>query len=524
MSRHGTMLNGVRLLPGKAAPLAWGDHLRIGPYTLRVLTGDGPPQSDKPLAASSESSATSVRVVDSRGEGEFVESVDTDTVGRLAQHRLDLLLSYAAAINTAPDEPALATALLDAALAGSGYGRGALLRKLGRDAANSAGPLIVAGEHVCDLVLSRFRGGRTQDDAGFTLSASLLIEAAQGKPARLGAFSGANADWGQSIADLRIHSALCLPMFVGDEVTRFLYLDARGAEAGVEHDAAGFCVALARIGGLAMSNLIRAELEHRQRLLEAQLGAAREAQQLIVPPPSGTVAGLQYALRMRPGMYVAGDLFDILQLPDGRVAVFLGDVTGEGVGAGILMAGAQSHLHAALLHTGDPQAAVNEVNAYLSAHSPADRFVSLWVGVFDRDAQKVRFVDAGHGHWLLVPHDGPPHRPSQGPGGPPVAIDADITYEAAEFTFRERDRLVLFSDGIVEQSAPQAEGAAHVDRFGLDRAKEVLSHCTTVDQDTRRLLRAVLDFAQSEALDDDTTVASVAWTTPAAPPPSPDAP
>jgi sigma-B regulation protein RsbU (phosphoserine phosphatase) len=528
-SRHGTFLNGVQIPGGEAEPVAAGDQIRIGPWVFSVLIeGSGPPPmriGGEQVSGGSTVHGAVATVVREHRRGEYVESLDEARLGRLAQSRLALLIKYAAKINTAPTEDKLFASVIEAVLAGSGFGRAALLRPKHTGAsASEHGEQMDAPE--VDVVAAASLGGRASDDDQFGLSASLITEAASGKPARLGGFgsSAGVPDYGQSVADLRIHTALCIPITVGEEIKSFLYLDARGGEATVQADAAEFCIALAQICGLAMASIVRGDLEARHRALEAQLGAAREAQQLIVPPPSGVVGGLKYALRMRPGMFVAGDLYDILELPDGRVAVFLGDVTGEGVGAGILMAGAQAQLHAAMLHHADPADAVNMVNHYLASHSPPDRFISLWVGIFDRAAGTVRYVDAGHGHWVHVcGTDGP--RVVKGIGGIPAAIDPDVTYEAAEISFAPGDRLVLFSDGVVEQIGPE-EVESDLDRpvspttatvvegpprFGITRVLDVLSRSETCDQDTRRLLRAVLDFAGREALDDDTTIASVEW-------------
>src|SRR5262249_19080875 len=159
-----------------------------------------------------------------------------------------------------------------------------------------------------------------------------------------------------------------------------LYLDARGTHRDVAPDAAAFCQVIARLCGLALSNLKRVELEQRQRHLEAEVQAAREAQLLILPPEHGVVGSVQYAMRMRPGHFVAGDLFDVLELDEHRVAVSIGDVAGHGVGAAVLMAASQSHLSAALQRHRDPAIAIAEVNRYLTERSTPHRFVSLWVG------------------------------------------------------------------------------------------------------------------------------------------------
>ena len=509
-SRHGTMLNGVEIEPGEPAPVESGDQIRIGPWTLSVSIGAGGFRGERGRTGTASQAA----VVKERRRGEVVQEVDAESMGRLAQHRLDLLFEYASTINAAADEAGLGAAVVESALSGSGFGRGALLRAC-EDGSE------------CEIIASAVRGGGVRDDRDgsptrFDISATLLSKAAEGKPAILESIGGGSTpDYGQSVMDLRIHSALCVPVFLGDRVEAYLYLDARGRESGVQPDATGFCVALARLCGLAMSNLVRRELEKRQAEMEVQLGAAREAQQMILPSLSGDVGGLRYALRMHPGLFVAGDLFDIVALGEGRVAVFLGDVTGEGIGAGILMASGQAHLHALLLQHGDPESAVNEVNRYLAEHSPPDRFISLWVGLFDRAAGTLTYVDAGHGHWVVIPSGGAPRKADRG-GGIPAAIDPGMTYTAREMPFGEGDRLVVFSDGVVEQSG--AGSSRSQDQFGIDSVLRVLAGSDTPEGDVEGVMRAVVSHAGGENLDDDTTIASVQWGDPGGRLVSPDSP
>ena len=160
---------------------------------------------------------------------------------------------------------------------------------------------------------------------------------------------------------------------------------------------------MARLAGLALANLRRVQLEQRQHQLETEVRAARLAQELITPAESGRVGGLHYAARVRPGSLVAGDLFDVVALEDGRVATLIGDVCGEGIGASVIMAATQSHVRALLARGADPADAVGHVNRYLSAHTAPGKFVSLWLGVFDLERGELTYVDAGHGHWLHRP-------------------------------------------------------------------------------------------------------------------------
>src|SRR5262249_4009123 len=200
-----------------------------------------------------------------------------------------------------------------------------------------------------------------------------------------------------SIAELGIHSALCAPVPIGDDVIAYVYLDARGSESSVRADAAGFCEAIARAYGLALANLKRTELERRQVQLAAELAAAREVQSTMLPPKEADLGVIRYGVEVRPGLFVAGDLFDVIGLPGGRVAVCLGDVAGHGVGSALLMAMTQSHLHAELRRSEDPAEALSGVNRYLCERVGGGWFVSLWVGIFGPGGS-LHCVDAGHGH------------------------------------------------------------------------------------------------------------------------------
>jgi sigma-B regulation protein RsbU (phosphoserine phosphatase) len=302
---------------------------------------------------------------------------------------------------------------------------------------------------------------------------------------------------------MRIHSALCAPVFLGDAVEGYLYLDARGQESSVRADAAGYCEAVARAYGLAVANVKRADLERRQHTIHEQLHAAREAQQFFLPPVEADLGILSYAMEMRPGLFVAGDLFDVVPLGDGRVAVCLGDVSGHGVASSLLMAATQSQLHAQILATGDPAAAAAAVNRYVTARSGGGRFVSLWIGIFEPGGV-LRYVDAGHGHWFHAsppPHGTPARVPSA--RGIPLGINAEYQYQAATLKLEPGARIFLFSDGILEQRNPAGE------EFGAERLGQVIGAGGTPMEDVRMAFAATVSFAGTASLVDDATLASI---------------
>ncbi|MCH2149607.1 MAG: FHA domain-containing protein, partial [Phycisphaerales bacterium] len=259
---NGTFLNDVRLDAHDVSLLAEGDRLQIGPWTLQVGT----------MEATTVSMPTAP---DEQEVEERVQRIDPSDMAALARHRLSLFIECAGLINQAANEEEQAQAILSSAIEGTGFGRAALLRS--KD----------GGDQV-EVLNYRIRATREGGDTGFnTFSRSLIRAASEGDMVSL--LSDSQPDYGQSIADLNIHSALCCPIEVDDSIAAILYLDARGGEATVQADATGFCQALVRIAGLAIANMRRRELIDRQQRLESDLAAAREAQQFIVPSMGGRI-------------------------------------------------------------------------------------------------------------------------------------------------------------------------------------------------------------------------------------------
>lgn len=362
-----------------------------------------------------------------------------------------------------------------------------------------------------------------------SFSRSLIESASHGQVVRLD--EEGVQDYGQSVVQLGIQAAICAPVMLDATPVAYLYLDARRPQVkpgfgfsrqaawSIPADAPAFCQAVARICGLALSNLKRIELGRRQHQLEADLDAAREVQRLIMPAAEGSFGSVRYALRSKPGRFVAGDLVDIFALQNdgassGKVAVFLGDVSGKGIDAAILMATAQAHLNASLRHNPDPAAALNEVNRHMASHITDGRFISLWLGIIDPRPGSLTFVDAGHGHWLVKPAGMPPAR-IESSGGYPIGIDAATRYANDTIAFPPGSRLVLYSDGLVEQQSPDGEF------FGLERTIAAFAQTTAPATDVASLFASLAMFAAPPvpggktrtvddiALSDDVTVASI---------------
>ncbi|MCH8164504.1 MAG: SpoIIE family protein phosphatase [Planctomycetes bacterium] len=466
---QGTYLNGVRLEADQPAVAAQGDFIRLGPYSFRLVIGGTVTttlaKTDHQLAADT-----------------IVERVSHREIGSLAQKRLDLLIDGAVAIHQATDEDGLGEAIVQLALAGTGFPRAALLRSVGTD--------------QVEVMVSH---GSRQVRGEFTFSRSLIREAGDGHVARLSRRGG--QPLGQSIEQLGITGALCAPIVIDASVVGYLYLDSREDEQPGYGDAAGFCHAVSRLAGLALANLKRADLQRRQSRLEQDLKGARQAQAFLCPSGEGEVGPLRFAMQTEPGQFVAGDLFDIFPLDENRVGICFGDVSGHGMAAALHMTAVLAHMRAVLTRYGEPAAAMRDVNRYIAQRSPADMFVTLWVGVFNGATGVLQYVDAGHGYWFVKRSGGTPESAPK-PNGLLVGIDSDYLYEAREVTLGGGDRIVIYSDGLVEQTNSQGE------QFGKQRAIDLLDRSQSVADDVSSLFAAVKKYAGT-ILDDDTTVASI---------------
>lgn len=211
------------------------------------------------------------------------------------------------------------------------------------------------------------------------VSRSLIEQSARLGLVRL-VVSDAQNDHAQSVMDLGIRSAICAPVRVDGSPSAFMMIDTRDAEGVVPSDAASFCQSVARLTGLAFQRLNAAIMAERNRQLQADLDAARRAQQLLSPPERGRHGAVSYRFESIPGRVVAGDLFDVFPLDGNRTVFFLGDVSGKGVGSAMLMAACQSQLRTQLLSGVDLPLAMASVNADLHQRTDFGRVLQHHAG------------------------------------------------------------------------------------------------------------------------------------------------
>lgn len=467
-SRHGTRINGLQIPPGREVPVALNDMIGVGATELRVTD---------PFTTSSVNVS---RTIDSGPETISSRPVAA-AAGKLAQHRVGLLIELSRTLHAAESPEALGTLLVEAASTGTGLGNAAVL-----------GPPDRQGDVEVLAARGDLAGG-----SELRLSRSLLRRAAAGELAVTSGGSGL-ANGPASIIDLGIAEAVGAPITIGESVVAILYADRRSGprETQASSDAAEFLAALAQFGGVALAGLRRLELERRYRDLEADLAMAAAAHQFLLKDLDRTAGSVRIRGRSRAGRLVGGDFFRLAVEGERRLRVVLGDVAGKGVGAGVLMSAIHGLLRAELDRCESPEEIAMAMAAFVDEHRHGNTFATAWIGEFDLETGQLRYVDAGHGYAMRV-RGGTVEWVNAG-GGPPFGAVRGFPYAAAATDWQAGDRLLVVSDGFVEQ--PAADGSGD---FGRQRVADWLAGGD--ERALEGLFATIVEFAGGDHLADDAT-------------------
>jgi sigma-B regulation protein RsbU (phosphoserine phosphatase) len=268
--------------------------------------------------------------------------------------------------------------------------------------------------------------------------------------------------------------------------------------------------------GLLLRNHVETFLEYLRksesdsgvhRAFRQDLEGAKDVQQAFFPPESLSVPCLSCATFYQPAHEIGGDYYDFLPLLEGRWGIAIGDVSGKGIGAALIMASLQASLRAQALHPHlDLSALVGDVNRLVFESSPTHFFASLFYAEYEPATRVLKYVNAGHNPPIVV-------RTSNGSSklfhlksvGMPIGIFADSRFPSRTFQLETDDVLVAYTDGITE--AQSREGKFWGEK-GLEAVLRSSSHKTTEE-----IMQAILDevsvFVNGQGQHDDMTLVVV---------------
>jgi sigma-B regulation protein RsbU (phosphoserine phosphatase) len=255
---------------------------------------------------------------------------------------------------------------------------------------------------------------------------------------------------------------LLLPLMVGDKLLGFLSLGPKRSEEAYSPSDLRLLGSVATQAGLALENsrlaaAVAAEAARRERI-NRELEIAREVQERFFPQTLPTVDGLDYAGHCRPALGVGGDYYDFLALPSGAFGLAIGDVSGKGIPAALLMATLQASLRGqTLAGTIDLAALMSNVNRLVYDSSPGNRYATFFYAQFDPASRNLTYVNAGHNAPMLFRGGEPRPAMRLEDGGPVIGLLDIAPFRHATVALQPGDLLVAFTDGISEAMNPSDE-------------------------------------------------------------------
>jgi serine phosphatase RsbU (regulator of sigma subunit) len=473
-SRHGTFVNGRQIITEQ--PLTDGDRIRLGRSggaEVRFLVGeDVAPGTDV-------SSAGGFRHVAALLEG--LQALGATRV-------LDEVLAL----------------VLDAAIEVTGAERGFIML------ADENGRL--------DLKLARGLGRVSLSGTNFETSRKIPEDVfASGREKmvadlRDGDLAGAH----EGTVALGIRKVLCVPLRAVRLVDRgdqpadarpigVLYLDSRQRGTLLSRTARSALSTMAAEAGVAIENarLYRATLEKAR--LDEELRIASEIQQALLPRPYRSGPYFEVVARSVPCREIGGDFFDYIDLPDGRFAFALGDVSGKGTPAALLTAVVQGIFSGQAAVIQDPGETMSRVNRGLFSRAVEARFATAFFGVLDRDG-RLAYCNAGHNPPFVFSTKDVRRLDV---GGTVLGLFNDARYDQGVVTLEAGDTVVVFSDGVSEALDTAGE------EFGDDRIRAAVAQGLSQSPQSvlDALLGAVKQFVGTAAQNDDITALVLRYTT-----------
>ncbi len=297
-----------------------------------------------------------------------------------------------------------------------------------------------------------------------------------------------------------VRSVLAVPLGVGEKVFGIIYADSPLADSRFTEDHLKVLTTLASVAAIRVQNARLMEQQLETVRLERELQVASEIQQRFQPASAPIVAGYELQGISFPCYEIGGDYYDFIQREDGRLIVALGDVSGKGPAAALLMSSLHAAVHAHSDMHNSLAKTIGAVNRYLVDSTPANRFVTLFYAELDPKNGSLAFLNAGHNPPLIVHAGGTMEQLAA--GGLPLGIMANADFREGKTKLHPGDVLVIYSDGVSEAVNPNGE------EFGPTRLYETVAR--NLDASAAgirdRIESALTKFCQGTPAADDITL------------------
>ncbi len=324
-------------------------------------------------------------------------------------------------------------------------------------------------------IASHVRNSRNQEDARF--SRTLVRKCIERGEAMLlkSVKEDLGGDAGASIAELKIWSAMCAPLMTSkQEPIGVIQLDTTDPKRKFNEDDLKFLSCVAAQASVALENAQMHEELIKKQKEDQENRAAKSIQKALLPAVLPNLPGYQFYAFYQAARLVGGDYYDFITLPDGKQVILLGDVSGKGVPAALLMARLSGQTREAFYSTNHITSAMCRINELWYDTGIADKFVTLTAIVVDPLNHTFEYVNAGHLETWVYRHKSKDfERLGAGSdGGMAVGWLREEVYPSLNLTLEPGDCVFVYTDGI--EDAESREGK----RFQVEGVQRVVTNCT----------------------------------------------
>lgn len=308
----------------------------------------------------------------------------------------------------------------------------------------------------------------------------------------------------QTMALLGIRSVLAVPLSVQEqEVFGIVYADSPTYEATFTEEHLNILTTLASVASIRIENAQLMEERIQRERMERELELATEIQQRLQPSAPPVIEGYEFQGISFSCYEIGGDYYDFINRHDGKMLIALGDVSGKGTAAALLMSSVHAAIHAQVAAKHSLLDTVTSVNQYLAENTPTNRFVTLFIAELDPETGKIGYINAGHNPPLIGRNDGTVEQ--LGSGGFPLGIMPAAEYELGETYLKGDEALIIYSDGVTEAADLSGE------EFGMERLTDVITK--NLDRSASgmrdKIESSLSNFIQTAPAGDDITMVIV---------------
>jgi serine phosphatase RsbU (regulator of sigma subunit) len=442
-SKNGTFVNNI---PLKARLiLKPGDRITAGHVVVVFAPTGEEPNAGVVVFEGDSSSPTTSTVVTSLEGALSNQTMIAERGGAKASAPMQALIRAGQELSTNRPLGELFPVILDLAIHAVNAQRGVLMIL--------EGDKLVARAHKGD----GFRISTAVRDRVLGEKASLLVRDAQLDDA----FKGR-----MSIVEQKVHSMMAVPLQTQDRIVGLIYLDSPFILREFTKDDLNLLTVLANVAAIRIENVRLAEFEEAERITKRDLSQAADIQQRSLPEappfvPGADLAGFNAACRT-----VGGDYYDFFPYGEGRVGLALGDVSGKGMPASLMMMQLHARVQMLAESPGDLGGLMVRLNKATCAKCLSNRFITFFFATIDAASGEVRYANAGHNPPIVIRRSGEAQMVEG--GGPVLGILSIAPYSEARQHLEQGDMLVLYSDGVTEANNTAFE------EYGEERFIELL--------------------------------------------------